>query len=225
MKSLPLAALAASILAASFLAEGCVSTETRQPKTPAEILSVAARANNTALVEKLIAEGAVPGEGLPNDILGDGFGWAEYNGNHRMLEMLAKKCEESYVYGRNCKNAPCYAARRGSIASLTAYLDKGIDVNDESLALLGCAASEGNTANAKFLIKRGADVEKTISIFESSNAQLAAQNSAPAQAAIAKQNAYIAYLERLQGGRKAAASTAAGGGITRAEMEQRKSVV
>jgi len=220
MRTFPAAAALLALLALPPLMSGCVSAgAANQPAT--KKLELAVRQRNKALVAKLLAEGVVPGEGS-DDILADGFGWAEYYGEREILKMLVDKCKEVFVLGRNCAQAPCYVARRGDTATLAAFIEKGIDLNSEvsGATLLGCAANDGNMANMKYLIGRGADVDKTISIIEASIVQLAAQNSAPANAAIAKQNAVIATLERLRPGGRAEKTANAAAGVTKDELRQ-----
>lgn len=180
MRTLTITTALCFLLASSTLLSGCVTTQPAN-QTPTRKLELAVKSRNKALVEKLIAEGAVPGEGS-SGILDDGFGWAEHYGDRDIMNMLVKKCQEAYVQGQNCLTAPCYVARRGNAASLTAFLARGLDVNTEmtgtGATLLVCAASEGNMPNVKFLIEKGADIDKALSTFESSNVQLAAQNSA-----------------------------------------------
>jgi hypothetical protein len=220
MRIFPVVASLLPLLSVSMALTGCVTAQS-VPQTPAKKLENAVKNRNRVLVEKLIAEGAVPGEGSKG-VLADGFGYAEYYGDRDILKMLIKRCQEVYVLGQNCASAPCYVARRGDIASLTAFMARGLDVNAEmsGATLLTCAASEGNMANVKFLIEKGADVEKSISGFEASNVKLAAQNSAPANAAISKQNAAIALLERLRPGGKVAKAADSAGGVTKAELAQ-----
>lgn len=223
MKSLSLV-----IIAAFTFASGCVAGQPQTPKTPVEQLTAAAVKGDKALVQKLLAEGVIPGEGLGTHTMGDGIGMADYAGHDEIVRMLVDKCREVYAPGQNCPGLPCWAAKKGDPALLASVVSKGLpQINskgssgtrnfDES-TLLHCAAYEGNVANARWLIAKGADIDKVVTSIETQSAGLAGSSSSIVQSVLVKNKGALSLLARLRP--REAAAPVAGGGITKDEMMQ-----
>lgn len=222
--------LSCVFLAAAVLASGCVSAETTTrvqkeiARTNATLdptpLATAARSGDKALVEKLLSEGVVPGEGAGRNYLGDGISMAESYKHSDIVQLLVAKCREVYMPGQNCPGLPCWAAMKGDTILLAEVLSKGppqCDTCNES-TLLTCAALEGNIPNAKFLIKHGDDIDSAIASLEKNIATYSASDTLRPFAA--RFSAAIRVLERLRTGGQTPTVPAAGSGITKAEMEQ-----
>jgi hypothetical protein len=224
------------LLAAAVLATGCgpnhpkptAETKTWTQKAVARTnavldptpLAAAARSGDKALVEKLLSEGVVPGEGAGRNHLGDGIAMANAYSHPDIVQLLVAKCREVYVPGQNCPGLPCWAAQKGDTTMLAEVLSKGppqCDACNEG-TLLVCAATEGNTNNVRFLIKRGDDVDSAIASLEKNIATYSASDTLRPYAA--QFTAAIRLLERLRAGGQAPAVGAAGDGITKAEMMQ-----
>jgi hypothetical protein len=216
-----LAALGLALVVSGAL-QGCAANYhmTKAPTTPRQQLARAVEDGNEALVAKLLADGVEPGG---DGMFDDGFGLAQYHGFKNILKMLVDRCTQIYVRGRNCPSFPGWVAASGDQEMLKAFLSSGHDVNeldagDNSLLLY--AASNGNMTNARILVARGADIDQAVQKIETSNAQLAAQNSAPANAAISKQNGVIAVLNGMRSKSPAAAAAPAAGGVSKAELAE-----
>lgn len=164
--------------------------------TPQGRLIQAAEQGDAATVEKLLAEGADPGgEGQTVDALG----WADFRGHLKVGKMIADRCMQIYVPGRNCMSLPNWVVGNGDAAMLTALLAKGLDL-EKVIPLLGTAASKDNMGTAKFLVARGADIDQAVKAFETHNASMSAMDdyNSILRKAIAKNNAAIAFLGRLR---------------------------
>jgi hypothetical protein len=190
-------------------------------KSPQLKLALAAKDGKTETVRKLLAEGVEPGGA---GLYEDGIELAQYHGHTDVVKLLVDRCREVYRPGENCEGVTKWAARHGDVETLKFFLDKsGKDVNDDqdwrgSPALVYAAVS-GNTANARYLIERGADIQKAIDAFEDSTVKLSAIDDDSARAGIAANNAGIRLLERLRPP-KPEAPAAAAGGVSAAELER-----
>ena len=214
--------LALAVMIAAPLLAGCLTpTLSKTPTTPAEHMTRAADLGDEKTVAKLLAEGVEPtGEGFDDTIE-----IANAHGHTNIVKMVMDRCLQIFVPGKNCWGAPTWAAAHGDPAMLQALFARGLKpdyVGFSETPLLVYAASSGNMPNIKFLLRNGADIDAAISVYEVSNARLAAQNSDPARAAIARQNAEIALLnsQRPKTAAPAIAVAPAAPGVSRAELAE-----
>src|SRR2546426_549892 len=137
----------------------CFSVSTHGQDLDAKLLD-AAKARNTAEVQKLLGEGA---DANAKDKAGwTALIWAAYFGRTDTARALLEKGADVNAIDDSGKTALTSAAVRGHTDTVRALLEKGADVNAKSKAgrtALMSAADLGQLDTVRVLLEHGADVD------------------------------------------------------------------
>ncbi|MFA6237762.1 MAG: hypothetical protein WC635_10580 [Bacteriovorax sp.] len=181
------------------IVQGCAVHLTNNPKTPAEQIARAAETGDLATVKKLIGEGVEP-EGPAR--YADGIEWANLNGHHEIVKILTARCMEIFVPGKNCGSFPFWIAQKGDMTMLNnLFSTKRIDSNQldrSDVPILAYAIQANNIPNAKLLLARGADPDKTLAYLKETNIKLEGLTYPWARDSIEINNRGIALLQKLK---------------------------
>lgn len=182
-----------------FVVSGCAVHLTNNPKNPAEQITRAAETGDIATVKRLLAEGVEPdGAGR----YADGIEWANYKGHHEIVRILTARCMEIFVPGKNCGSFPFWIAYKGDVKMLTTLFNtKRVDANQadgNGTPILIYALGNENPANAKLLLARGADPDKTMEVLQESTMKLEGIDHHTAAASIETNNRSLALLQKLK---------------------------